>query len=205
LTRIIVTRERHDALIDALDASFSAIKIGDPFDTATDMGPLAMRRQRDRVEGYIAKGEAEGARLVTGGRRPSQFDRGFFVQPTVFGDVTNEMTIAREEIFGPVVSVIPVKDEEQAISTANDSIFGLNASVFTHDADRAYQIARRLRSGTVGQNALRADFGIAFGGFKQSGLGREGGVEGLRAFLETKTVILDDVPAHLSDRACQVG
>jgi acyl-CoA reductase-like NAD-dependent aldehyde dehydrogenase len=198
LTRIIVTRRRHDAFLDALSASFSKLKVGDPFDPSTQMGPLAMRRQRDRVEDYIAKGRAEGAELATGGGRPAHLDRGFYIEPTVFGNVDNNMTIAREEIFGPVLSVIPAADEMAAVDIANDSIYGLNASVFTNDTERAYATARRLRSGTVGHNSFRSDFSIAFGGFKQSGIGREGGSEGLLPFLETKTVILDAKPAHIS-------
>jgi acyl-CoA reductase-like NAD-dependent aldehyde dehydrogenase len=118
------------------------------------------------------------------------------VEPTVFANVDNSSTIAQEEIFGPVLSVIPVEDESDIVRTANDTIYGLNASVFTHDVDRARAIAGQLRSGTVGHNAFRTDFGIAFGGFKQSGLGREGGTEGLLPFLETKTVILEDVPVE---------
>ena len=196
LTRVVVSRHRHDELVDAMSAAFSDIKVGDPFDMATEMGPLAMRRQRDRVEGYIAKGRAEGATLATGGGRPRHLNRGFFIEPTVFGNVDNDMTIAREEIFGPVVSVIAADSESHAVEIANDSAFGLNASVFTDDVDRAYQVARQLRSGTVGHNAFRIDFSIAFGGFKQSGIGREGGKEGLMPFLEAKTIILDDEPAH---------
>jgi aldehyde dehydrogenase (NAD+) len=196
LTRIIVTRTRHDELVDALAASFSQVRVGDPFDPATQMGPLVSGRQRDRVEGYIAKGKEEGATLVTGGGRPKDLSRGYYVEPTVFANVDNSSTIAQEEIFGPVLSVIPADDEEQLIALANDTIYGLNASVFTSDVDRARQVARRLRSGTVGHNAFRTDFGIAFGGFKQSGIGREGGIEGLLPFLETKTVILEGTPAE---------
>src|SRR5205823_1520083 len=142
---------------------------------ATQMGPLAMRRQRDRVEGYIAKGIDEGAELVTGGGRPKHLDRGWFLEPTVFANVDNASAIAQEEIFGPVLSVIPADDEQHAIAIANDTIYGLNASVFTNDVDRARAVARQLRSGTVGHNAFRSDFGVSFGGFKQSGIGREGG------------------------------
>jgi acyl-CoA reductase-like NAD-dependent aldehyde dehydrogenase len=197
LTRIVVTKQRHDALVDALSACFQKVEVGDPFDPATGMGPLAMRRQRDRVEGYIAKGKAEGARLATGGGRPKHLPRGFFIEPTVFGNVDNHSTIAREEIFGPVLSVIAADSEAQAVEIANDSIYGLNASVFTDDIERAYATARELRSGTVGHNAFRTDFDIAFGGFKQSGIGREGGTEGLLPFLEAKAVILDAKPAHV--------
>jgi aldehyde dehydrogenase (NAD+) len=194
LTRIIVTRSRHDEFVDALSDSFSKIRVGDPFDPQTEMGPLAMRRQRDRVEGLIAKGSSEGARLATGGGRPADLDRGFFIEPTVFANVDNNSTIAREEIFGPVLSVIAADDEAQAVNIANDTIYGLNASVFTEDDDRAFKVAREIRSGTVGQNACRIDFGIAFGGFKQSGIGREGGREGLYPFLEAKTIILEGEP-----------
>jgi aldehyde dehydrogenase (NAD+) len=194
LTRIIVSQKRHDALVDALASSFSSLKVGDPFDPATQMGPLAMRRQRDRVESYIAKGKAEGAKLASGGGRPAHLDRGFYIEPTVFGNVDNHSTIAREEIFGPVLSVIPAKDEADAVDLSNDTIYGLNASVFTNDVERAYAIGRELRSGTVGHNSFRSDFTIAFGGFKQSGIGREGGTEGLLPFLETKLMLLDEQP-----------
>jgi aldehyde dehydrogenase (NAD+) len=195
LTRIVVTEGRHDEMAEALADAFSQVRVGDPFDATTQMGPLVAERQRDRVEGYIAKGKAEGAALLTGGGRPKDLEKGYYVEPTVFGQVDNASTIAQEEIFGPVLSVIPARDEEQAIDIANDTIYGLNASVFTNDLDRARHVAGQLRSGTVGHNAFRTDFSIAFGGFKQSGLGREGGTEGLLPFLETKTVILDGKPS----------
>jgi acyl-CoA reductase-like NAD-dependent aldehyde dehydrogenase len=195
LTRIVVSRQRHDELVEALAGVFSQVRVGTQFDSASQMGPLAVSRQRDRVLGYIEKGVAEGATLATGGGRPSHLDRGWFVEPTVFGNVDNSSTIAREEIFGPVLSVIPATDEQDAVAIANDSIYGLNASVFTPDVDRARQVAGQLRAGTVGHNSFRTDFGIAFGGFKQSGIGREGGTEGLLPFLETKTVILDERPS----------
>ena len=211
LTRLIVPRARHDALVEAMVAEFSALTVGDPFSPATNMGPLALSRQRDIVERYIAMGSEEGATVATGGRRPASLNRGYFIEPTVFANVDNAMTIAREEIFGPVVNVIPAESEAQALEIANDSPFGLNAAIFTNDADKAYYAARRLRSGTVGQNGMRTDFTIAFGGFKQSGIGREGGVEGLMPFLETKTIVLDAEPAtrrrhplpdgHLGDAA----
>jgi aldehyde dehydrogenase (NAD+) len=194
LTRLIVTRSRQEEFVEALAGTFSQVKVGDPFDATTQMGPLAMSRQRDRVEGYIAKGVDEGATLVTGGGRPKDLLRGYYIEPTVFANVDNSSTIAQEEIFGPVLSVIPADDENHAIELANDTIYGLNASVFTNDVDRARQVAGQLRSGTVGHNAFRTDFGVAFGGFKQSGIGREGGVEGLLPFLETKTVILNGEP-----------
>ncbi len=195
LTRIVVPRQRHDELLEALAGTFSQVRVGDPFDAQTQMGPLVASRQRDRVEGYIAKGIADGFTLATGGGRPRELERGWFVEPTVFGDVDNNSVIAQEEIFGPVLSVIPAADEQDAIAIANDTIYGLNASVFTNDVNRARQVAGQLRSGTVGHNAFRTDFSVAFGGFKQSGIGREGGREGLLPFLETKTVILEGRPA----------
>ena len=143
----------------------------------------------------MAKGVDEGATLATGGGRPEGLDRGYFVEPTVFGNVDNGSTIGQEEIFGPVLAVIAAADEQDAVRIANDSIYGLNASVFTDDVDRARAVAGELRSGTVGHNAFRTDFGMAFGGFKQSGIGREGGKEGLLPFLETKSVILEARPA----------
>ena len=195
LSRVIVTEHRHDELVDALSAALAAVRVGDPTDSATEMGPMAMRRQLDRVHDYIASGIQDGCTLATGGGRPAGLDRGFYVQPTMFGDVGPDARIAREEIFGPVLCVTPARDEEEAIALANDTIFGLNNSVFTADPDRALKVARQLRSGTVGHNAFRSDFGIGFGGFKRSGIGREGGSEGLRPYLESKTVILEAEPS----------
>ena len=192
LTRIVVSQARHDEMVEALAATFGAVHVGDPFAETTQMGPLAAERQRTRVEGYIAKGIEEGATLATGGQRPKDLDRGWFVEPTVFGNVDNASTIAQEEIFGPVLSVIPAADEHDAVRIANDTVYGLNSAVFTPDADRAREVARHMRAGTVGHNSFRTDFSMAFGGFKQSGIGREGGAEGLRHFVETKTVILDE-------------
>jgi acyl-CoA reductase-like NAD-dependent aldehyde dehydrogenase len=195
LTRIIVSRHRHDEFVEALAGTFSQVRVGDPFDEQTQMGPLAAQRQRDRVEGYVAKGIEEGATLATGGGRPKHLERGWYVEPTVFGNVDNSSTIAQEEIFGPVLSVIPADDEDHAVKLANDTIYGLNASVFTNDVDRARQVAGQLRSGTVGHNGKRTDSSVVFGGFKQSGIGREGGTEGLLPYLETKFVVLDGRPA----------
>jgi betaine-aldehyde dehydrogenase len=201
LTRIVVSRKRHDQLLDALAAEFGKVVVGDPFDPASRMGPLATRRQRERVEGYIAGAREDGFTLACGGRRPAALSRGFYVEPTVFGNVDNRSRLGQEEVFGPVLAVIPADSDEHAVEIANDSPFGLNASVFTHDVDRAYAVARRLRSGTVGHNALRMDFSIAFGGFKQSGVGREGGLEGLLPYLESKTVLLDGTPSHRAPQA----
>jgi aldehyde dehydrogenase (NAD+) len=197
LTRVIVTERRHDMVVEALAAALAGVQVGDPFDPSSQMGPLATQRQRDRVERYIAKGRDEGATLVTGGGRPSHLDRGFYVEPTLFARVDNQSTIAREEIFGPVLSVIAARDERHAVEIANDTEFGLNNAVFTNDADRALQVARELRSGNVGHNAARYNFNVAFGGFKHSGIGREGGREGLLPYLESKTVLLDAEPNSL--------
>jgi len=195
LTRIVVSRSRHDELVDALSAEFSKVRVGNPFDSNSDMGPLVSRQQRERVEHYMAIGKQE-ATLACGGGRPADLDRGWYVQPTVYANVDNSHQIAQEEIFGPVLSVIPVDDDSQAVDVANDSIYGLNASVFSDDIERVYDIGRRLQSGTVGHNMFSGgDFTIGFGGFKQSGVGREGGVEGLLPYLETKTLLLNDAPS----------
>ncbi|GLZ53530.1 aldehyde dehydrogenase [Actinomycetospora sp. NBRC 106378] len=196
LTRIVVPRRRHDEMLDSLAGTFSQVKLGDPFDPTVQMGPLAMQRQRDRVESYIELGKSEGATLATGGGRPKDLERGWFIEPTVFGNVDNSWRIAQEEIFGPVLSVIPAEDEEDAIRIANDTVYGLNAAVFTNDADRAREVGGRLRSGTVGHNNFHTDFGIGFGGYKQSGIHREGGVDGLHPYLENKTLIFEEKPSN---------
>lgn len=194
LTRVVVSRKRHNEMVDALVGRYEKIRVGNQFEPDTDMGPLATSAQRSRVEGYIAKGVADGAQIACGGGRPSHLDRGWFIEPTVFANVDNGLTIAQEEIFGPVLTVIAADDEQDAVRIANDSIYGLNAAVFTPDVDRAQAVARQLRSGTVGHNGFKPDFSLSFGGFKQSGIGREGIREGVRAYLETKTVILDSAP-----------
>jgi betaine-aldehyde dehydrogenase len=195
LSRVIVTRDRHDALLESLAAAVKQVRVGDPFDPASEMGPMAMKRQLARVEDYIASGKSDGLTLATGGERPAGLNRGFYIEPTVFGHVPNDARIAQEEIFGPVICVIPAQDEAQAIAFANQSDFGLNSSVFTADPNRAMQVARQMRAGTVGHNAFRSDFGIGFGGFKRSGIGREGGRPGLLPYLESKTVIMEEEPA----------
>jgi acyl-CoA reductase-like NAD-dependent aldehyde dehydrogenase len=191
LLEVVQARAAGEALAD----TFSRVRVGNPYAPDTQMGPLASRRALDRVTGYIAKGTSGGAKLAFGGGRPAGLDRGWYVEPTLFGDVDNNAAIAREEIFGPVLSVIRARDEDDAVRIANDTNYGLNASVFTADVDRARQVAGRLQSGTVGHNTLSSDFGIGFGGFKQSGIGREGGIEGLLPFLESKTVVLREAPA----------
>lgn len=183
-------RHKQQDVLDGMRDYYGTLKIGDPFDPEVGMGPLATGRQRDRVKSYVAKATAEGARLVIGGNRPSHLNRGYFVEPTVFADVNNHDTIAREEVFGPVLAVIPVADEAEAIAVANDSDFGLGGAVFTADADHALAIARQVRTGTMAHNAHRTEALVGYGGFKQSGIGRLGGVQGLTAHLEPKTVSL---------------
>lgn len=196
LSRVIIPRKRHDELAEAIAREMQKIVIGHSDDPTTQLGPLAMKRQLERVETYIEDGKAS-ADLITGGNRPAHMNRGYFIEPTLFAHVQNNSRIAQEEIFGPVLSLIPCEDEEDAIRIANASNYGLNGSVLTHDHEAAYRIARRVRTGGFGQNGLRMDFGLPFGGFKQSGIGREGGVEGLMAYLELKTILLDEMPTRL--------
>ncbi|MGV3512955.1 MAG: aldehyde dehydrogenase [Novosphingobium sp.] len=196
LSRVIVPRYRHDELADAIATEMKKVRIGHSDDPEAQLGPVAMKRQLDRIEMYIEEGKAT-ADLVTGGGRPAHMNRGYFIEPTLFANVGNDSRIAQEEIFGPVLSLIPVEDEEDAIRTANASAYGLNGSVLTTDADAAYRIARRVRTGGFGQNGLRMDFGLPFGGFKQSGIGREGGPEGLFPYLEMKTILIDGMPSAL--------
>ena len=196
LSRVIVPRKRHDELAEAIAGQMKKVVIGHSDDPATQLGPVAMKRQLERVEMYIEEGK-KTADLITGGGRPAHLNRGYFVEPTLFANVKNDSRIAQEEIFGPVLSLIPCEDEEDAIRIANDSNSGLNGSVLTNDHERAYRIARRVRTGGFGQNGLRMDFALPFGGFKQSGIGREGGLEGLMAYVELKTILLDGQPAAL--------
>ena len=186
-TRVLAQRERYADVVDALAETIGAFPIGDPGDPDVFIGPLVSAVQRQRVEGYIARGRAEGARLVLGGGRPDR-DRGYFVEPTLFADVDNEMTIAQEEIFGPVVAVIPYDDEEHAVAIANDSNYGLSGSVWGPDVEHAKDIARRIRSGNVAINQHTLDLGSPFGGFKQSGVGREYGLEGIEEYVEIQSI-----------------
>jgi betaine-aldehyde dehydrogenase len=189
-TRILASRNRYAEVRDALASAVGAYRVGDPLDPETQCGPLVAERQRDRVEGYIEKGKSEGATLVVGGGRPSGQDKGWFVEPTLFADVDNSMTIAQEEIFGPVLSLIPYDSEDDAIAIANDSNYGLSGTVWTADVEHGIDVARQVRTGTYSVNLFGMDFGSPFGGFKSSGVGRELGPEGLSAFLEDKTINL---------------
>ena len=189
-TRILASRSRYDEVLDAVTEAVAAQVIGDPMDPATQIGPLVAERQRDRVLGFIEAGKNEGAQITTGGGRPD-IATGWFVEPTVFGGVSNDMTVAREEIFGPVLSVLAYDDEADAVAIANDSPYGLSGSVWSADADRAADIARQMQTGTVTVNHFAMAFGAPFGGYKQSGQGRELGPEGLSAYLESKSISLD--------------
>ena len=191
LTRILAPRDRYTEITDALVDQVRALKVGDPLDPATEVGPLVAERQRDRVENYIRIGQEEGAKVAVGGGRPEGNDKGWFVEPTVFVDVDNSMRIAQEEIFGPVLSVIPYDDEADAVRIANDSDYGLCGAVFSRDNDRGLGVARQVRTGTYMVNSnIPIDFSSPFGGYKASGVGREFGEEGLELFLEKKTINL---------------
>lgn len=191
LTRAIVPKARHDELAEAIAKVMQGTKIGDPNDPTTQLGPVAMRRQRDRIEMYIEEGKKSGATLVTGGGRPAHLNKGYYIEPTLFANVDNNSRIAQEEIFGPVLCLIPAEDEADAIRIANESEFGLNGSVFTNDPQKAYDVARQVRTGAVAQNGMKLEFTAPFGGFKKSGIGREGGDHAIYNFLELKTILLD--------------
>ncbi|AKN68820.1 aldehyde dehydrogenase [Streptomyces sp. PBH53] len=189
-TRILLPRSRYDEFADAFAAAASALRVGDPLDPATQVGPLVARRQQERTLDYIRIGQEEGAKILTGGGRPDGLDRGWYVEPTLFGDVDNAMRIAREEIFGPVVCLIPYGDEAEAVRIADDSDYGLSGSVWTADVEHGIDIARRIRTGTYSVNTFSLDMLGPFGGYKNSGLGREFGPEGYGEYLEHKTIHL---------------
>jgi aldehyde dehydrogenase (NAD+) len=189
-TRILAPRSRYDEVVEKVSAAVAAMPVGLPDDPAAAIGPLISEKQRERVEGYIKKGVEEGARIVAGGGRPEGLDGGYYVQPTVFADVDNKMTIAQEEIFGPVLSIIPYETEEDAIRIANDSVYGLAGSVWTTNNDKAIEIASKIRTGTYAVNMYAFDPGAPFGGYKNSGIGRENGPEGIEQYVELKSVLL---------------
>ena len=189
-TRILVPRARLNKVIEIVKATISTVRVGDPRDPSVAIGPLVNRAQYEGVQGFIRRGEEQGATLIVGGEgRPDGLEKGYFVKPTVFANVRNDMELAREEIFGPVLSILTYEDEDEAIQTANDSIYGLQAYVFSSHKERANRIASRLEAGTVLINGIKPELLAPFGGFKQSGIGREFGVFGLEAFLEAKTVV----------------
>jgi aldehyde dehydrogenase (NAD+) len=191
LTRMIVPRSKLAEVEAIAKATAEAFTPGDPFGENTRLGPLVSEAQRERVRGYIQKGQDEGARLVTGGAAsPEGLEQGYFVQPTVFSDVTTDMTIAQEEIFGPVLSILPYDDEDEAVRIANDTIYGIAGGVWSGDAERAKAVARRIRTGQVEVNGGSFNPMAPFGGYKQSGKGRELGKFGIEEFLETKSLQL---------------
>jgi len=188
LTRVLVSKKRHDEVVEAYSKAVKSIVVGDPWLPDTQMGPLAMKRQLNKVLDYIEQGKRAGADLVTGGGQPMDINRGYYVEPTVFANVTTDMTIAKEEIFGPVVSVMPYEDEADAVRIANDTCYGLSGAVFTTSTEKGLAFAKKIRTGNVTLNGLNLQVSIPFGGYKQSGIGRVGGLEGLEAYQELKSI-----------------
>jgi aldehyde dehydrogenase (NAD+) len=190
-TRVLVPSRSYDEAVDILRDAMAGIGYGDPNDPGNFMGPLISDRQRSRVLGYVEKAVAEGATILLGGARPAHLERGYFVEPTLFGDVNPSSTIAQEEVFGPVISLIAFEDDDEAVAIANNSPYGLSGAIQSADADRALRIAHRIRTGTLMINGgmfYGAD--APFGGYKASGVGRQNGIEGLSQYLETKTVAM---------------
>ncbi|UVO12763.1 aldehyde dehydrogenase [Mycobacterium sp. SVM_VP21] len=188
-SRLLAPAGRYEEIVETVASRVSSLKIGNPLDPTVEIGPMASKEHRERVEGYIEKGKTE-AKLVAGGGRPKGLDRGWFVEPTVFAYMTNSATIAREEIFGPVLSVIPYEDENDAVRLANDSPYGLGGSVFSADVERAKDVARRVHTGTIGVNGYPVAIGSPFGGVKDSGIGREFGPEALNSYFNLKSMYI---------------
>jgi betaine-aldehyde dehydrogenase len=190
-TRILAPRSRYAEIVDALAGAVGAMKVGDALDPATNIGPVVSERQRDRIAGYLEAGKAAGAKAAVGGGRPKALSKGWFIEPTVFTNVDNSMKIAQEEIFGPVLAVIPYGNEQEAIAIANDSQYGLCGSVWTPDVERGARVASRVRTGCVAVNSgMIVDMRSPFGGFKKSGIGRELGPEGLACYTEYQSIIM---------------
>ena len=188
-TRMLLPRSRYDEGVELISAAMAGFPYGDPSSDAVMMGPLVSARQRDRVLGYIESGKEEGATLVTGGGRPAHLPKGWFVEPTLFIDVDNSMTIAQEEIFGPVLTVIPYEDDDDAVRIANESKYGLSGGIYSASEDRANALAHRIRTGSMSVNGgLWYGADSPYGGYKESGLGRQCGIEGLEQYLETKAI-----------------
>ena len=189
-TRMLVPKSRQEDAVEVAKRTAESLQFGDPLGAGTTHGPIVHSAQWDKVKGLIGKGVEEGARLVTGGAdRPDGVDKGYFVKPTVFADVSNDMTIAREEIFGPVLSIIPYEDDDEAVQIANDTVYGLAGCVWSGDRKRATEVARRIRAGQVSINEAGFDMNAPFGGYKQSGNGRELGEFGIEEYLETKALL----------------
>ena len=192
LTRVLIRKDRQEELVSKMAELMKSLKVGDPQDPDTAIGPMISKAQRDRVENYINIGREEGARLVCGGSRPAHLDQGWYVNPTLFADVDNKMRIAQEEIFGPVITVIPFDDIDHAVKIANDSDYGLSGAVYASDIALAEKVARRVKTGQISVNTWDMCVVQPFGGVKKSGIGREGGLEGLQEYLEPKLIILPD-------------
>jgi acyl-CoA reductase-like NAD-dependent aldehyde dehydrogenase len=193
--RVLAPRSRYDEVIDAVASFADDLVVGDPLDPATTCGPMASSAQLDRVLRYVDIGKRSGARLVTGGGRPPYRNRGYFVEPTVFADVDNRNQLAREEVFGPVIAVIPYDGDDEAIAIANDSNYGLAGSVWSADEARGLAVGRRVRTGTIGVNNYNVDFNAPYGGMKDSGIGREMGPEALESYVEYKSLYINDAQA----------
>ncbi len=187
-TRVLAPRSRYDEIVELFAGMAGALRVGDALDPETQIGPMVSARQRERVEGYIEAGRAEGARVAAGGGRPADQERGFFVEPTIFADVENTHRIAREEIFGPVLAVIPYDSEQDAIDLANSNDFGLGGTVWTSDPEHGQAVAKRVQTGTIGINSYLPDPAAPFGGVKDSGLGRELGPEGLTSYQQLQSI-----------------
>jgi len=188
-TRVLIPQEAHDALVEKMVGFVQGmVKIGDPADPSTFLGPVIREERRTKIEEYIASGKQQGATLATGGNRPKDLKRGYFLEPTIFCNVPNTIRIAREEIFGPVVSVIPFRDEEEAIRIANDSTYGLGGAIHCRDTARALALAKRIRTGVVWINNGMNFLDAPFGGFKESGIGREGGRFGMEEYTEIQQI-----------------
>jgi betaine-aldehyde dehydrogenase len=191
MSRILAPRSKYDEIASRLTDAFAAMKVGDPYEEDTIVGPLISEAHRERVLGYVQKAVDEGATVATGGKVPEHLDKGWYVEPTLLTNVSNDMTVAQEEVFGPVIALIPYDDEEDAVRIANDSRFGLAGSVFTSDPLRGFELARRIRAGTFSVNTYAADFNSPFGGYKESGIGREHGPTAIEEYLLYKTISVD--------------
>lgn len=189
-TRLLAPRSTYDDVVARMTETVSQMKVGEPLDPTTTLGPLVSGRQRDIVEGYVNAGQEEGAKITTGGGRPSGFAKGYYVEPTVFAGVDNKMRIAQEEIFGPVLSVIPYDTVDEAVAIANDSIYGLSGGVWAGDPEKGLDVAKRIRTGTMSVNTMGMNLAAPFGGYKQSGIGRELGPEGILPYIEFKSIAL---------------
>lgn len=189
LSRVLAPRSRYDEVVDAMAQHYQEISIGDPFDPAVQQGPLAVQRARDRVEAFVLQARQDGARLVTGGQRPAQLNRGWFYSPTLFADVDNNSSLAQDEVFGPVTAVIPYDGLDEAVTLANQSKFGLACSIYSRDEAQALSLASRIRAGGIAINCAGVSLMQPFGGYKQSGWGRECGAEGILEFTQIKQVM----------------